>query len=138
MSKKTNRPEPVLTDEQIDKIAEPYIKAYGDHFCYEDAISWRDVDYFARDIEKAVIAKYVKQLDAADRDAEKEAADLRAWRKGLVRPGTEQPERWPVVVDVNQPEDIRLSVGRIGDSERWFDPREIFEAADRDAEKEGE
>ena len=79
-----------------------------------------------------------KDLDAAKNariEAEKEAADLRAWRKGLVRPGTEQPERWPVVVDVNPPEDIRLSVGRIGDSERWFDPRDIFEAADRDAEQ---
>ena len=91
------------------------------------------------------LAQYIKQneqlrkdLDAAKDariDAEREAADLRAWRRGLVKPGTATPKRWPVVVDVSPPEDIRLSVGRIGDSERWFDPREIFAAADRDAKE---
>ena len=68
----------VLTDEQIDKITKSYVRVCGDHWCYEKAIPEEDAEDFARDIEKAVIAEYVKQLDAADRDAEKEAADLRA------------------------------------------------------------
>ena len=80
----------------------------------------------------------------ADKDAriiaEKEAADLRAWRKGLVKPGTEEPKKGNHVVVLNEAGDIYLerTFPLATTARRWFDPREIFATADPDAEKEGE
>ena len=96
-----------------------------------------------RKLFKDDVDKLVKQLDAAKDariEAEREAADLRAWRKGLVKRGTEEPPLGTAVVTVNAWGTFAIDRRPLhgGASIRWFDPRDIFAAADRDAEKEGE
>lgn len=66
-----------------------------------------------------------------------EANDLREWRRGLVKPAVEKPNDWPVIVRCEHGK-IRIAYCLSGFKAMggWFDPRDIFKAADRDAEKE--
>lgn len=48
----------ILTDEQIEQIAKPFIRACGSHALHEDAIPERDVEDFARAIEAAVLEEF--------------------------------------------------------------------------------
>lgn len=54
----------MLSDEQIEAIAKPFIRAVGSHWENEDAIPERDIEDFARAIEQAVLKEA-----AADRKA---------------------------------------------------------------------
>ncbi len=46
----------MLTDEQINQIAKPYIIALGGHWETENGIHEEAVEEFARDLEKAVLS----------------------------------------------------------------------------------
>lgn len=45
----------MLTDDQIEEIAKPYMRLMGDHWSCERGMHEDNVDEFARDIEKAVL-----------------------------------------------------------------------------------
>ncbi len=58
-----------LTDEEIKKVAEPFISSMGDHWCNEDGI--RDngtVEEFARAVIEANNAKVLADLKPDDSD----------------------------------------------------------------------
>ena len=42
----------MLTDKQIQDAAQPFISECGDYSAYEEAIPYRDIEDFARAIEK--------------------------------------------------------------------------------------
>ena len=44
----------MLTDKRINEIAQPFIRVCGGYGAHEDAIPYRDIEDFARAIEKAV------------------------------------------------------------------------------------
>ena len=50
----------ILTDKEIEDISTPFIRAVGGHFTYENAIPERDIEYFARAIENAIIKSIEK------------------------------------------------------------------------------
>ena len=45
----------MLTDKEIQGIAQPFIRECGDYSAHEEAIPYRDIEDFARAIEKAVL-----------------------------------------------------------------------------------
>ena len=45
----------MLTDKEIQDIAQPFIRLCGDHWAHEEAIPWDDIEDFARAIEKATL-----------------------------------------------------------------------------------
>ena len=45
----------MLTDKEIQDIAQPLIRDCGDYSAHEEAIPYRDIEDFARAIEKAVL-----------------------------------------------------------------------------------
>ena len=62
----------MLTDKQIEDVAQPFIRECGDYSAYEEAIPYRDIEDFARAIEKAVLFDQ-DILRAYERIAELEA-----------------------------------------------------------------
>lgn len=59
-----------LTDEEIKKIAKPFLITCEDHFVFQDAIPERDIYDFARAIEKAVLGKENKMENTLKNDLE--------------------------------------------------------------------
>ena len=45
----------MLTDKEIQDIAQPFTRECGDYSAHEEAIPYRDIEEFARAIEKAVL-----------------------------------------------------------------------------------
>ena len=45
----------MLTDKEIQDIAQPFTRLCGDHWAHEEAIPRDDIEDFARAIEKAVL-----------------------------------------------------------------------------------
>ena len=50
----------MLTDKQIEDAAKPFIRECGDYSAHEEAIPYRDIEDFARAIEKAVLFDELK------------------------------------------------------------------------------
>ncbi len=50
----------VLTADEIDSIAKPFIRSVGDHWCNEPAIREQSVEDLARAIESAVLARVAR------------------------------------------------------------------------------
>ena len=87
-------------------------------------------DELANDLNAAKDARII---------AEKEANDLRAWLRGLVKPGNMGRRPKDYVLQLKDGSIIFKGNGdsyTIDSTQRWFDPLEIFEAADRDNKEE--
>ena len=52
----------MLTDKEIQDIAQPFIRECGDYSAHEEAIPYRDTEDFARAIEKAVLFEKAEDI----------------------------------------------------------------------------
>lgn len=80
-----------------------------------------------------------KELAQLVADLEDECKDLRDWKRGLVKPKTETPKKWPVCL---QQSDGHISyVGSMSynqmEGTSWFYPSEIFEGASEQKKIDG-
>jgi hypothetical protein len=51
-----------LTDDEIEAIADKYIRAIGGYCESEDGIPYRDIDDFARDVEEELNKRFLQCL----------------------------------------------------------------------------
>ena len=58
----------MITTNSIEEIAKPFIRVCGGYGAFEDAIPDRDIEDFARCIEKAVITNMSNQSNTSDHD----------------------------------------------------------------------
>jgi hypothetical protein len=64
--KKSDKELNMLTDKQIEDAAKPFIRDCGGYSAYEEAIPYRNIEDFARAIEKAVLDE-IKKMNGASR-----------------------------------------------------------------------
>ena len=72
----------MLTDKQIEEVAQPFIRECGDYSAYEEAIPYRYIEDFARAIEKAVLFDELQTWTTSRWFALQETSDERCGKCG--------------------------------------------------------
>ena len=72
----------MLTDKQIQDAAQPFIRECGDYSAHEEAIPYRDIEDFARAIEKAVLFDELQTWTASKWPALQKTKDERCGKCG--------------------------------------------------------
>jgi hypothetical protein len=72
----------MLTDKQIEDIAQPFIRECGDYSAHEEATLYRDIEDFARAIEKAVLFDELQTWTTSRRFALQTTKDERCGKCG--------------------------------------------------------